>query len=77
MTWDGIVTKYHSKYIKQLEVPPTIEAYIQSIVLKKILENISFEYRRGIEDGLNREEDIQQAIVRMRDACPREEAAAE
>ena len=37
MTWDGIVTNYHQKYIKQLEVTPTIEAYIQSIVFKKTL----------------------------------------
>jgi hypothetical protein len=30
MTWDGVVTKYHKKHIKELGVTPTIEAYIQS-----------------------------------------------
>ncbi|TBU15418.1 putative Dcp1-like decapping protein, partial [Hamiltosporidium tvaerminnensis] len=35
MTWDGIVTKYHKSYLKRLEIPMNVEAYIQSIVLKK------------------------------------------
>ena len=67
MTWYGIVTNYHRKYIKQLEITPTIEAYIQSRVLKKTLETISFEHRRGIEDGLEKEEIIQNAIERLID----------
>lgn len=28
ITWDGIVTNYHHKYNKQLEITLTIEAYI-------------------------------------------------
>ncbi|TBU00713.1 hypothetical protein CWI36_1555p0020 [Hamiltosporidium magnivora] len=35
MTWDGIVTKYHKSHLKRLEIPMNVEAYIQSIVLKK------------------------------------------
>ncbi|TBU01015.1 hypothetical protein CWI36_1464p0010, partial [Hamiltosporidium magnivora] len=35
MTWDGIETKYHKSYLKRLEIPMNVEAYIQSIVLKK------------------------------------------
>ncbi|TBU06592.1 hypothetical protein CWI36_0417p0020, partial [Hamiltosporidium magnivora] len=35
MTWDGIVTKYHKSHLKRLEIPINVEAYIQSIVLKK------------------------------------------
>ncbi|TBU20184.1 hypothetical protein CWI38_0117p0010, partial [Hamiltosporidium tvaerminnensis] len=35
MTWDGIVTKYHKSHPKRLEIPMNVEAYIQSIVLKK------------------------------------------
>ncbi|TBU19825.1 hypothetical protein CWI38_0193p0030 [Hamiltosporidium tvaerminnensis] len=33
-----------------------VEAYIQSIVLKKTFEAISFDRRRGFESGLNAEE---------------------
>ena len=52
LTWDGIVTKYHKKYIKELEISPEIEAYIQSKVLKCTLESISFDYRQGREEKL-------------------------
>ncbi|TBT99947.1 hypothetical protein CWI36_1794p0010, partial [Hamiltosporidium magnivora] len=31
MTWDGIVTKYHKSYLKRLEIPMNVEAYIQYI----------------------------------------------
>ena len=47
LTWDGIVTKYHAKYKKALEISNRIEAYIQSVNLKKTLESVSMEYRRG------------------------------
>ncbi|EQB61244.1 hypothetical protein NAPIS_ORF01225 [Vairimorpha apis BRL 01] len=30
ITWDGVVTKYHKKYLLQLQISPNIEAYIQS-----------------------------------------------
>ncbi|KAF7682525.1 hypothetical protein TCON_2250 [Astathelohania contejeani] len=40
MTWGGVVTKYHRNYLKELNITPTIEAYIQSTVLKKMLETI-------------------------------------
>ena len=48
MTWDGVVTKCHKKYISELDVPPNVEAYIQSRVLRRTLESVSFEARRGI-----------------------------
>ena len=47
LTWDGIVTKYHAKYRKMLEILDRIEAYNQSVTLKKTLESVSMEYRRG------------------------------
>ncbi|TBU12866.1 hypothetical protein CWI38_0601p0040 [Hamiltosporidium tvaerminnensis] len=49
MTWDGIVTKYHKTYVKRLQIPMNVEAYIQSIVLKKTVETISFDRRRGLD----------------------------
>ncbi|TBU12772.1 hypothetical protein CWI38_0635p0030, partial [Hamiltosporidium tvaerminnensis] len=56
MTWDGIVTKYHKSHLKRLEIPMNVEAYIQSIVIKKTVETISFDRRRELESGLNAEE---------------------
>ncbi|TBT98663.1 hypothetical protein CWI36_2288p0010, partial [Hamiltosporidium magnivora] len=50
---DGIVTKYHKTYLKRLQIPINVEAYIQSIVLKKTVEMISFDRRRGIEASLS------------------------
>ncbi|TBU11607.1 hypothetical protein CWI38_1119p0010, partial [Hamiltosporidium tvaerminnensis] len=63
MTWDGIVTKYHKSHIKRLEIPMNVEAYIQSIVLKKTVETISFDRRRGLESGLNAEESWESASM--------------
>ncbi|TBU03623.1 hypothetical protein CWI36_0894p0040, partial [Hamiltosporidium magnivora] len=31
ITWNGIVTKYHKAYVKRLQIPMNLEAYIQSI----------------------------------------------
>ena len=55
MTWEGLVTKYHKKYREEIGIQPKTEAYIQSLVLKKTLESISLDRRRGIEeeDGHN------------------------
>ncbi|TBT96947.1 hypothetical protein CWI36_3249p0020, partial [Hamiltosporidium magnivora] len=41
--------------------PMNVEAYIQSIVLKKTVETISFDRRRGLESGLNAEESWERA----------------
>ncbi|KAF7683156.1 hypothetical protein TCON_1633 [Astathelohania contejeani] len=62
MTWDGVVTKYHRNYLKKLNIIPTIEAYIQSTVLKKTLETISLEYRRSIEDDIDVRDRIEDAV---------------
>ncbi|TBU07727.1 hypothetical protein CWI38_2360p0020, partial [Hamiltosporidium tvaerminnensis] len=37
-------------YVKRLEIPMNVEAYIQSIVLKKTVETISFDRRRELEE---------------------------
>ncbi|TBT97077.1 hypothetical protein CWI36_3154p0010, partial [Hamiltosporidium magnivora] len=49
MTWDGIVTKYNKSHLKRLEIHMNVKAYIQSIVLKKTVETISFDRQRGLE----------------------------
>ncbi|KAI5176476.1 hypothetical protein PAEPH01_2309 [Pancytospora epiphaga] len=46
MTWDGVITKYHRRHLKDIGIT---ESYIKIILFKKTLENISFEYRRGAE----------------------------
>ena len=55
MTWEGLVTKYHKKHRDEIGLSAKTEAYIQSLVLKKTFESISFDRRRGIEedDGHN------------------------
>ncbi|TBU20279.1 hypothetical protein CWI38_0097p0020 [Hamiltosporidium tvaerminnensis] len=63
ITWDGIVIKYHKTYFKRLQIPINVEAYIQSIVLKKIVEMISFDRRRGIESGPSAEESWERASL--------------
>ncbi|TBU12346.1 hypothetical protein CWI38_0795p0040, partial [Hamiltosporidium tvaerminnensis] len=63
MTWDGIVTKYHKSHLKRLKLPTNVEAYIQSIVLKKTVETISFDRRRGLESGVNAEESWERASM--------------
>ena len=50
MTWDWCVTKFHTNYRSESGIQPKTEAYIQSVVLKKTLESISFDRRRGLEE---------------------------
>ena len=54
------MTKYHKKHRDEIGIHPKIEAYIQSLVLKKTLESISFDRRRGIEeeDGYREIDDL-------------------
>jgi hypothetical protein len=65
MTWDGVVTIYHKKYLRELGIPHNIEAYMQTRVLKTTLGVVSFEHRRGILDGLDREDEVGSAVERM------------
>ena len=65
MTWDGVVTKCHSRYLRQLDIPRNIEAYIQSRVLKKTLEIVSMEARRGLVDSPGDCERTEAAIERL------------
>ena len=50
LTWDGIVTRHHGKYVARLGLPKTVEAYIQSRVIRRTLESISSDRRRGLFD---------------------------
>ncbi|KAI5168671.1 hypothetical protein PAEPH01_0317 [Pancytospora epiphaga] len=50
MTWDGVVMNYHKQYSREIGLASSVEAYIQTIMLKKTLESISFKYR-SINNG--------------------------
>ena len=65
MTWKGLVTKYHKKHRNEIGITPKTEAYIQSLVLKKTFESISFDRRRGIEeeDGNNEVDELVSKIA--------------
>ncbi|KAM0678375.1 hypothetical protein BDAP_001089 [Binucleata daphniae] len=51
MTWDGIVTKCHKKYITEIGIQPKTEAYIQALVMRKTLKSL-FHERRSLEEEL-------------------------
>jgi hypothetical protein len=55
MTWEGLVTKYHKKHRNEIGISTKTEAYIQSLVLKKTLENANYLYFEDIkeDDGNN------------------------
>ncbi|KAI5179530.1 hypothetical protein PAEPH01_2691 [Pancytospora epiphaga] len=59
MTWDGVVTKYHRKHSKDIWIIESVESYIQTIVLKKTLESISFEYIDAAPSALTRLRTVQ------------------
>ncbi|MCZ6913829.1 MAG: hypothetical protein O7C59_04685 [Rickettsia endosymbiont of Ixodes persulcatus] len=40
------MNKLHKRYRKELGVEKFIEAYIQSVILKRTFESISLDYRR-------------------------------
>ncbi|KAF9742718.1 hypothetical protein NGRA_3614, partial [Nosema granulosis] len=61
MTWDGVVTNFHKKYLKDLDVQPHLEAYIQSLVLKKTLESISLNRRRGYDMDDAKEKELERS----------------
>ena len=65
MTWDVVVSTYHKKYIESIGIPQNIEAYIQIRVLKKTLETVSFERRRGSGTDEGEEVDTEKAVARM------------
>jgi hypothetical protein len=65
ITWDGIVTISHKRYIKEKRIPLNVEAYIQSRVLKKTLESIPFDRRRNLVKGNDIEGEAEEAMKRL------------
>ncbi|KAL6122647.1 hypothetical protein NUSPORA_00170 [Nucleospora cyclopteri] len=52
-------------YVKKLSIPPKIQAYIQTIVLKKTLESISLDFRRGLQEECKKKDLSDIAITLM------------
>ena len=46
LSWDGLVTKYYKKYMKNLDIKKQIQAYIQNIVLKRTGESLLIDFRK-------------------------------
>ena len=66
LTWDGIVTKFHKSYTKEIGLTAKIESYIQFVILKKTLESISFSYRRDGEENVQDNLEVE-VLTRERD----------
>lgn len=70
ITWDGIVTIYHEKYRKMLKIEDHIEAYIQSLLLRKTFESICIDYRVFKEISyVERQRAIEDAVEKRLVAC--------
>ena len=65
MAWDGIVTKHHRRHVEALGLSPHAEAYIQALTVKKTLESISYDHRRGIHERGDGEKGAERAIERL------------
>ena len=65
MTWDGVVSTYHKKYSNEIGIPEIVEAYIQTRVLKKTLESISFDRRRGHGEDDSRGMEIEKVLKNL------------
>ncbi|KAM0676747.1 hypothetical protein BDAP_002659 [Binucleata daphniae] len=63
ITWDGITTKCHKTYRRKLEIDKHVEAYIQSLTLKKTLESITLDMWSTVDDfRASREEKVCDAL---------------
>ena len=49
MTWNGLVTRHFKRYMQQLQVKKILQAYMQTVVLKKTCESILADCRNGRE----------------------------
>ncbi|XP_029656130.1 uncharacterized protein LOC115230029 [Octopus sinensis] len=48
LTWDGVVSRYFKNYMDKLSIEKATRIYIQSVVLKRTLENMVVERRHGV-----------------------------
>ncbi|KAL6120343.1 hypothetical protein NUSPORA_02940 [Nucleospora cyclopteri] len=76
MMWEGVLTNYHKRYLKELEIPNNVKAYIQSLVSKKMLESILIDHRRNLIETAEEEEEVEYALERLEIAKARRKDAS-
>ena len=57
-----LTTKTHKYYLKELGIGNQIEVYMQSLTIKKTLESISLDYRRGGEITIEQVKEIKEKV---------------
>ncbi|XP_029656663.1 uncharacterized protein LOC115230664 [Octopus sinensis] len=50
LTWDGIVSTFFRKYMDLLKIKESVQAYIQTVGLKKTMESMIVEHKFGFEN---------------------------
>ena len=63
-----MVTRYNSSYIKEIDIHALVETYIQYKVLKKTLESVSFDRRRGHDEQFEKEIEAIEKLIKDNDA---------
>lgn len=58
MTWEGYIRKKSSKSIKSIGLAKNEQAFIQSLALKRTLEMMKVEEKRGLIPGERAEEEV-------------------
>ena len=48
LTWDGLVTKHFKRYMKKFKVNNRLQAYIQTVGLRRTWESILIDCREGL-----------------------------
>jgi hypothetical protein len=65
MTWDGMATNFCRRSRNNSGATSTIEAYVQSRVVKTTLEAVFFEKRQGILDGYSEDDEARKEVGRQ------------
>lgn len=56
LTWDGLVTRHHKRYMTQLGISDKLQAYIQAQTLKRTCESILVDARNNLGQPIDNEE---------------------
>ena len=65
MTWGGVATIHHRRYVTEIVMPINVKTYAQSLVLKKTLESISLDRRRDNAEDEAAAGVVDEAVMRL------------